>query len=115
MVRIYKTSVKTSEKRKYISDENAIKKEMMHHVVFIVDRASKIVSIMVFGILSDGSVDTRSYGWGRIYPLLKDINNTYKCSYNPYFKGKIYHMRVYNRYLRTSEAIANFNAGLKEK
>lgn len=96
----------------FLSDANTITRGKLHHVVFIVDGASKIVSILVDGILSDGSADTRPYGWGRIHPYMKDMNDTYKCSFSPSFDGEIHHIRVYNRYLRTSEAIANYNAGI---
>ena len=98
----------------FVSDANTITQGKLHHVVFIFDGASKIASIVVNGILSDGSVDTRPYGWGRIYPHMKHMNDTYRCSFNLSFEGKIHHMRVYNRYLCTSEAIANYNAGLNE-
>lgn len=97
----------------FISDSNTISEGVRHHVVFIVDGASKIVSIVVDGVLSDGSADTRPYGWGRIHPYMKDINDTRKCVLNSSFRGEVNRMRVYNRYLRTSEAIANYRAGLK--
>lgn len=97
----------------FFSDSNTITQGKLHHVVFIVDGAAKIVSIVVDGILSDGSTDTRPYGWGRIYPYMKDMNDTYKCLFNPSFDGEIHHIRVYERYLTTSEAIANYNAGIK--
>ncbi|MCG8308793.1 MAG: exo-alpha-sialidase [Cytophagales bacterium] len=96
----------------FFSDENTIIDNKQHHVVFIFDGAAKIVSIVVNGILSDGGVDKRSYGWGRIYPYLKDVNDTHKCYFNPSFEGEIQHIRLYNRYLRTSEAISNYNAGI---
>ena len=44
-----------------------------------------------------------------------DVNGEETVSFSKDFKGKIKVFRVYNRYLRTSEAIANFNAGLKMK
>lgn len=99
----------------FVSDANTITPGKLHHVVFILDGAAKIASIIIDGIMSDGSVDTRPYGWGRINPHMEDMNDTYKCTLNPDFSGEINQMRIYNRYLRTSEAIANFNAGLKMK
>ncbi len=97
----------------FLSDSATISPKKLHHVVFIVDGASKILSIMVDGVLSDGSPNSRPYGWGRIYPLMQDFNDTHAAIFDPSFKGKIYHMRVYDRYLRTSEVIANYNAGIK--
>jgi len=83
----------------------------MHHVVFTIDGAAKIATIIVDGVLSDGSPSTRNYGWGWIYPYLQDQNDTNICTFDEGFDGTIHHIRVYNRALRTSEAIANFNAG----
>ena len=96
----------------YVSDANTIVPGKKQHVVFIIDGAAKIVTIVVDGILSDGSLDTRPCGWGRIYTYMKDLNDSYKCSFDSSFKGTIHHIRVYDRYLRTSEAISNYHAGL---
>ena len=104
---------KLEEGQIFISDAKTITKNQLHHIVFIVDGAAKIVSIVVDGILSDGGIDTRPYGWGRIYPYMQNMNDTYKCFINPSFDGKVHHIRVYDRYFRTSEAIANYNAGIK--
>ncbi|MDA0196094.1 MAG: hypothetical protein O2951_13795 [Bacteroidetes bacterium] len=103
--------VDISENNKFISDQNTITEGQMHHVVFTIDGAAKIATIIVDGVLSDGSPSTRDYGWGRIYPYLQDQNDTNICTFDKGFDGTIHHIRVYNRALRTSEAIANFNAG----
>lgn len=101
------------QNRIFTSDQNTIAEKELHHVVFIIDGAAKIATIVVDGILSDGDAETRDYGWGRIYPYLRKLNDTNTCVFNKEFDGKIYLMRVYNRALRTSEAISNYNAGLK--
>lgn len=117
-IRIHDGEVRVKDLRlgqTFVSDANTITEGKLHHVVFIFDGASHIASIVVDGVLSDGSVDTRAFGWGRIYPHMKDMNDTYKCTLNPSFDGEIYQMRLYDRYLRTSEAIANFNARVNKK
>jgi hypothetical protein len=96
----------------FVSDVNVLSKGKKHHVVFVVDGASKVVSIIVDGILSDGNPGGRKYGWGRIHTFMTDVNDTFKCTPDPRLKGEIHQMRVYNRYLRTSEAIANYHAGM---
>jgi len=101
------------EHRRFVSDHNTIMEGKLQHIVFIIDGAAKISSILVDGVLSDGGVETRPYGWGRVYPYLTDLNDTYICTFNEKFNGTIHAMRVYDRPLRTSEAIANYNAGLK--
>ena len=97
----------------FTSDKNRIAENELHHIVFIIDGAAKIATVLVDGILSDGDIDERDYGWGRIYPYLKGLNDTNICILNRNFDGTIHLMKVYNRALRTSEAISNYNAGLK--
>lgn len=102
------------ENRIFVSDRNAISEDELHHVVFTVDGAAKIATIIVDGVLSDGSAETRDYGWGRIYPYLKGLNDTYICKIDEGLDGTVHHIRLYNRALRTSEAISNFNAGIRK-
>lgn len=99
----------------FVSDQNTIKEGGLHHVMFTIDGAAKIATIIVDGVLSDGSPTTRAYGWGRVYPYLRGPNGSNVCTINKNFKGKIHHIRVYDRYLRTSEAIANYTAGCPNK
>jgi hypothetical protein len=68
--------------------------------------------MLIDGVMSDGGPLTRPYGWGRLYPYLQGLNDTYQGRINPDFKGEIRHIRIYNRFLRTSEALANFHAGI---
>ena len=95
----------------FISDEGVINENELHHIVFIIDGASGIATIVVDGVLSDGEVKTRPYGWGRIHTFMQDLNDTYTCKIHPDFKGELQQLRVYNRYLRTSEAIRNYHNG----
>src|SRR5690606_20670292 len=96
----------------FTSDDGVLSSDKLHHVVFNIDGASGIASVLVDGVLSDGSLETRPYGWGRIHTFMKDLNDTYKCKINPDFDGEIHYLRVYERYLTTSEAVRNFHAGL---
>jgi len=102
------------DQRSVTSDENTINEGKIHHVVFTIDGAAQISTVLVDGILSDGSASTREYGWNRTHPYLKDFNDTNICTFNENFNGSVYSVRVYNRPLRSSEAIANFHAGLKK-
>lgn len=102
-----------NEKGTFVSDQNTIIEGQVHHILFTIDGAAKIGTILIDGILCDGDTETRDYGWGRVYPYLNDLNDTNICVLDDGFDGIIHHMRVYNRALRTSEAIANYNAGLK--
>lgn len=96
----------------FVSDEGVLSADGLHHVVFTIDGASGIATTIVDGVLSDGSLNTRTYGWGRVYRFMGDLNDTYKGILSEKFNGKVRHLRLYNRYLSTAESVANFKAGL---
>ena len=82
-----------------------------HHVAIIVDGGPNVISMVVDGVLCDGG-QTSTYGWGRIAPELGDVRGSDRLRIATSFEGELKRLRVYNRYLRTSEAIANFHAGM---
>lgn len=82
-------------------------KGQLHHVVAIVDNGPKIALFLVDGLLSDGG-DSRQFGWTR-YPAAF-TGAAQRLSLNA--SGHVRHLRVYNRPLRTSEAVSNYRAGL---
>jgi len=65
------------------------------------------LTFVVNGILCDGG-DERQFGWGRFSPTLRTPNSIAKLKIAPAVRA----LRVYNRALRTSEAVGNFQAGL---
>jgi hypothetical protein len=81
-----------------------------HHVAMIVDGGPKVISMVVDGVLCDGGL-TSIYGWGRFTPQLGVVCGSDRLRLATSFTGKLKRLRVYNRYLRVSEAIANFHAG----
>lgn len=87
-----------------------------HHVVFIVDGLSRVISTVADGILSDGGWH-RSQGFTHIgasnfedvehgYQPIGDVNGASTCVVHP----SVSLVRVYDRYLLTSEAIGNWRA-----
>ena len=52
----------------------------------------------------------RQYGWGRFKPELSDVNGSSRGVLAKHLLGELKSFRVYNRYLRTSEAVGNFRA-----
>ncbi|MCC9074961.1 hypothetical protein FKZ61_002365 [Litorilinea aerophila] len=82
-----------------------------HHLVAIVDGGPKIVSFVVDGVLCDGG-KFRQFGWGRFSPHLRELNGEVHLRIGPKLQGRIHLVRLYGRYLRTSEAIGNYRAGL---
>jgi hypothetical protein len=90
---------------RWSSDPGSLDPSRDQHVVIVVDGGPKIISFLVDGVLQDGG-EARQFGWGRFNPNLKTVNGA------PMLKiGRgVQRLRVYDRYLRTSEAIAAFRA-----
>ena len=72
----------------------------------MVDGGPKIISFITNGQFDDGG-DSRQFGWGRFSPNLMRVSGTPEARVAPAVKD----LRIYNRYLRTSEAIADFHVG----
>jgi hypothetical protein len=88
------------------SDPGSIVPGELQHVVAIVDAGPKIISFVIDGQLCDGG-EHRQSGWGRFKTVLHQLGS------GPLRAATaVQHLRVYNRYLRTSEAVANHRAGL---
>lgn len=81
------------------------------HVVFIVDGAPRLVTVVVDGVLNDGGA-ARDYGWGRFHADLGDVNGAPEARLGPKLFGTIHKCRIYERYLRTSEAVGHYQAGM---
>ena len=81
-----------------------------HHVVITVDGGPKTITFVVDGVLCDGG-ETREYGWSRFPASLGDVNGNRDISLGLNLHGRLGGLRLYNRYLRTSEAVGNFRAG----
>ncbi len=89
------------------SDQKLLAAGKPHHAVITVDGGPKIISFVVDGTLCDGG-DQRQFGWGRFSPLLRTPAGSPTLAISPAVKS----LRLYNRALRTSEAVGNFKAGL---
>jgi Concanavalin A-like lectin/glucanases superfamily len=80
------------------------------HVAAIADGGPKIVTWIVDGVLNDGGA-VREYGWSRFHPAMSDVNGAPQAKAAVPLFGEMRKVRVYNRYLRTSEAVGNYRAG----
>jgi hypothetical protein len=81
------------------------------HIAMVVDSGPRIVSFIVDGQFNDGGA-VRDYGWARYPVALNDLNGASVARVAPFIYGELRHLRIYNRYLRTSEVVSNFQAGL---
>jgi len=90
-------------------DKGTIHPGKRHHLTAIVDGGPKIITFIIDGRLCDGG-DERQFGWGRFSPHLRTPNGSPTLRIAPSMKGSVKSLRVYNRALRTSEAVGNFQA-----
>jgi hypothetical protein len=63
----------------------------------------------VDGVLNDGGA-VREFGWGRFAAELRDVNGAEKARLGSVLYGQLGSLRIYDRYLRTSEAVGNWRA-----
>ena len=90
-------------------DAGLIQPDRWHHVVMIIDGGPKIITFVVDGVLCDGRA-RRDFGWSRFNKDMDDVNGSRELKIAPSLKGRLKLVRLYDRYLRTSEAIGNFQA-----
>jgi hypothetical protein len=91
------------------SDAGLLKTNTLHHLVVIMDGRAKVICFVVDGVLNDGGAE-RPFGFGRFNPTFKDISGGRELKLAPALHGKLRHVRLYNRALRTTEAVGNFRA-----
>jgi hypothetical protein len=78
-----------------------------HHVVVVVDGGPKVITFIVDGALNDGGA-FRQFGWGRYNPNLRGINGADTLRIARNLQGEVLALRIYNRALRTFEAVAAY-------
>jgi hypothetical protein len=91
---------------RWSSDSGTLDASRSQHLVVGVDGGSKVITFVVDGTLNDGG-DARQFGWGRFNPNLKTVNGAPKLK----IAKSVERLRIYTRYLRTSEAIAAYLSG----
>ncbi len=90
-------------------DAGLLKSNTLHHIAVVVDGRAKVICFVVDGALNDGGAQ-RQFGFGRFNPTLKDVSGARELRVAPALRGELRHVRLYNRALRTSEAVGNFRA-----
>jgi hypothetical protein len=84
-----------------LSDPGVVSKGILPFTV-IVDSDPKIISFVANGQFCDGKGD-RTFGWERFGTIPADLSGSEKIQLSPAVKT----LRIYNRYLRTNEAVTN--------
>ena len=92
------------------SDPGLLRAGEWHHAAVIVDGGPKIILFLIDGKLCDGG-DYRQFGWGRYNPNLPGVAGEKMLRIGVSLEGELKRLRIYNRALRTSEAIGNYRAG----
>jgi hypothetical protein len=90
-------------------DRGSLQVNEWQHIVAIVDAGPRIISFIVNGVLCDGAAD-RQFGWGRFSPNLREVNGG-PLRIEPSLRGNLEVVRIYDRPLRTFEAVGNYGAG----
>ncbi|MEO7144739.1 MAG: exo-alpha-sialidase [Bryobacteraceae bacterium] len=91
--------------------DGTLRSGVWQHVIVIVDGGPRIISFVIDGVFNDGGA-VRDYGWGRFDSGMDDVNCGAEARFAPAIFGQVKLLRIYDRYLTTSEAVGNWRAGL---
>ena len=91
-----------------------------HRVAFVVDGGPKMISVIVDGVLADGGGE-RPFGYGRFFAQeneklelvgqeMKSVSSEALLRIGSSADVEISRLRIYDRYLRTSEVVGNHRA-----
>ena len=86
----------------------------VNHIVFNIDGESKLLTSVVNGELCDGG-RYRLQGWSWFPSDIDQVNGNEIIRIAPLFDGKVSMLRIYGRYLTTTEAISNYRSQLFAK
>ncbi|NOU68869.1 hypothetical protein GC096_33155 [Paenibacillus sp. LMG 31461] len=95
------------------SDRNLLQPHSLHHVVITVDGGPKLISFVIDGRLCDGGSD-RQFGFGRFNRDMRNVTGSCQIHIDSEMRKVVRSLRIYNRCLRTSEAVGHFRAGLQD-
>jgi hypothetical protein len=95
-------------------DASLLMPNQTHQLGIVVDGGPRLITFVVDGVVCDGGQE-RQFGWGRFSSALGDVNGEREAKLAPTFRGRLLSLRVYDRYLRNSELIANYHACLSNQ
>ena len=91
------------------SDQGLLDTDAQHHIVVVVDGGPRTISFVIDGTLCDGG-SARPLGYGRFSPYMKHVSGSKSIRVGD-ADATLHRLRVYDRALRTAEAVAGFRAG----
>ncbi len=94
----------------WTSDAGLLQPGQWHHVAFVADGGPDVITVVIDDRLCDGG-EARQYGWGRIPHGMTDISGSKQWRVGDDIPGAVGPVRVYRRYLTTTECIGLWRAG----
>lgn len=92
-------------------EEGLLTAGQLHQLCFIIDGGPKLLSVVVDGQLCDGG-RKRQAGWSHFHPNLREPNGAAQATLGSSLHGSIERLRVYDRYLLSNQAAANWRASI---
>lgn len=92
----------------WVSDYGALKTNSPHRVVINIDGGPRVISYMTHGIFCEGG--SRPFGWGKFQHRFRDPNGSSDFRISQSGNVTSDSLKIYNRCLKTSGAIANYVA-----
>jgi len=86
----------------------------LNHVCFVVDGQANLLTSLVNGKLCDGG-RYRLKGWNWFDINFREVDNGKHLLLSSDFGGSIRKLKIYNRYLTTSEVISNYHSEQSER
>jgi len=90
-------------------DSGVLTAGKLHQIMFNIDAGPKLITVMVDGTLGDGG-ELRRFGWSRFHSSLLSPSGAEHACLAASLQGRLAHLRLYNRYLLSSEGVGNWQA-----
>jgi hypothetical protein len=105
--RTIEISLKDGEVTNAWDTDPGVVKSGKQHIIFVADGKADLITVIVNGKLWDGG-RYRTTGWTWFDPKINNVNGTGRLDILSDFNCEVKEIRIYNRYLSTSEAISNY-------
>jgi hypothetical protein len=103
-----------NEQKASLDTDPGMVTEGVNHIVFNIDGEANLITSVVNGKLCDGG-RYRLQGWSWFPSEINQINGNGILRVASQFNGKVKMLRIYEKYLTTTEAISNYRSEVKEK
>lgn len=112
--RTVELTIQEGEKKASLTTDPGMMTKGENHIVFNVDGEANLITSIVNGKLCDGG-RYRLQGWTWFSPDITHIVGNEYLDIALSFDGLIKKLRIYERYLTTSEAVSNYHSEVNEK